>query len=155
MNKFLVVDNVLTEEELIATKLFFENLKDGNTKWINKDEPTYFPLEKILNLVGQTFDLSAMVGCECWSHVNTGAGWHVDKDESTWTERRELKHPICSIVYYPHIKNMQGGKFITKTHLALPVPNRLLAFSPGLYHSVEKFMGERMSCAINPWSYKL
>lgn len=155
MSKFLVVDNVLSANELESTKEFFQDLDSGKTVWIDKIQQVNFPLQKILDLVGESFDLSTMVGCECWSHVNTGTTWHVDKDEKLWTEQREIKYPLCSIVYYPHIRNMQGGKFMTKTHLALPITNRLVAFSPGLYHSVEKFMGERMACAINPWSYKL
>lgn len=155
MSTFLVVDNVLEPEELLKTKEFFKDLDYGSTKWINKEDNVGFPLDKILNVVSKTFDLSAMVGCECWSHVNTRTPWHVDKDETAWENSKELKHPLCSIVYYTHIKDLRGGRFVTKSHLAIPKENRLVAFSPGLSHAVEVFKGERMACAINPWAYQV
>lgn len=154
MTTFLVVDNVLAPDEVKATVEFFENLKNGNARWVDTNSSVAFPLEKIINLVSKTFDLSNAIGYECWSHVNTRASWHVDKDEEAWTSERKLKHPLCSIVYYPYIRNMSGGRFVTKSHLVVPRENRLVAFSPGLQHAVEVFKGERMSCAINPWDYK-
>lgn len=154
MTMFLVVDNVLTSDEVQATIDFFKDLKNGNASWVDKDSTVAFPLDKIISLVSKTFDLSTATGYECWSHVNTRAGWHVDKDEEAWTSERKLKHPLCSIVYYPFIRNMSGGRFVTKSHLVVPRENRLVAFSPGLQHAVEVFKGERMSCAINPWDYK-
>jgi len=155
MTTFLVVDDVLSPEEMESTRNFFLGLSNGNSSWIDLGSEVSFPLEKIINIVSKTFDLSQAVGYECWSHVNTRASWHVDKDEEAWSDLKELKHPVCSIVYYPYIKNMSGGRFVTKSHLAVPRQNRLIAFSPGLQHAVEKFAGERMSCAINPWAYKL
>lgn len=155
MTAFLVIDNVLSPDEMESTRKFFLDLKDGNSKWIAKDSPVTFPLDKIVNLVAKTFDLSDAVGYECWSHVNTKTSWHVDKDEAAWEDSKTMKHPICSIVYYPYIKNMSGGRFVTKSHLVVPRQNRLVAFSPGLLHAVENFKGERMSCAINPWNYSL
>lgn len=155
MTAFLVIDDVLSQDEMESTRNFFLGLKDGNSSWIDKDSAVEFPLEKIVSLVSKTFDLSQAVGYECWSHVNTRPSWHVDKDEAVWNDSKQLKHPVCSIVYYPYVKNMSGGRFLTKSHLVVPRQNRLIAFSPGLQHAVEKFAGERMSCAINPWAYKL
>lgn len=155
MSVFLVVDDVLTADEMQKTKEFFKDLDYGSTQWIDGNSTELFPLEKILSIVSKTFDLSAMQGCECWSHVNTRTSWHVDKDETAWNTSKELKYPLCSIVYYTHVQDLRGGRFVTKSHVALPKENRLIAFSPGLQHGVEVFKGERMSCAINPWAYKV
>lgn len=155
MSAFLVVDNVLTADEMEQTRNFFKDLDYGSTCWIERDSSVNFPLQKILDIVAPVFDLSSMQGCECWSHVNTRTSWHVDKDETAWNTSKELKYPLCSIVYYPHVQDLRGGRFVTKSHVALPKENRLIAFSPGLHHGVEVFKGERMSCAINPWAYKV
>ena len=154
MTTFLVVDNVLSADEMLATYDYFKDLRDGNSTWVDKDSHVLFPLEKIISIVSKTFDLSNALGYECWSHLNTRASWHVDKDETAWITERKLMHPLCSIVYYPLIKNMTGGRFVTKSHLVVPRENRLIAFSPALQHAAEIFKGERMSCAINPWTYK-
>ena len=105
----------------------------------------------LLLSVSKFFDLSSMVGFEYWVNYNAGAGWHYDTDESN----SEGNFPICSIVYYPKVDLISGGHFITEQVSIKPKQNSLLCFSPGIYHCVEKFEGQRVSLAINPWSYKV
>lgn len=105
----------------------------------------------LLLSVSKFFDLSSMIGFEYWVNYNAGAGWHYDTDESN----TEGKFPICSIVYYPKVDLISGGHFITEQVSIKPKQNSLLCFSPGIHHCVEKFEGQRVSLAINPWSYKV
>ena len=37
----------------------------------------------------------------------------------------------------------------------MPKENRLVIFSPGLYHGVEQFKGVRTSINVNPWNTRL
>lgn len=113
------------------------------------------PLSNILRRVSKHIDLSGMVGCEYWSHLNTKPGWHKDTDETKLYRDNIEAFPICSIVYYPHVQNVKGGRLMFETLSIQPVTNRLVAFAPGLLHCVENFTGERLSVAVNPWSYKL
>lgn len=150
----LVIDNLLTAEEIVQTKNYFTDLVDGKYRWIDKGTSVPFPLDKILQSVSNVFDLSDMAGCECWAHVNTNSPRHIDVDDELWDRTGEISYPICSIVYYPLIKDLKDGNFIAKTFQVTPQNNRLIAFSKGLSHSVSDFTGERIACAINPWSYK-
>jgi hypothetical protein len=113
------------------------------------------PLSNILRVVNKHVDLGGMVGCEYWSHLNTKSGWHKDTDEVKLYRDSVESFPMCSIVYYPHIQNVKGGKLIFETLSIQPVTNRLVIFAPDLRHCVEDFSGERVSVAINPWDYKL
>ena len=153
-NKLLVSDHILDENEMAQTLDFFKDLTDGKYVWINKDEDVAFPLEKIISFAATVFDLSSMVGCECWSHVNTKSKRHVDVDDELWEKTGEVRYPLCSIVYYPYVKDLLGGEFVTKSFQVKPITNRLIVFSQGITHEVENFTGERTACAINPWSYK-
>ena len=107
--------------------------------------------EKIINKVGNFFDLSDMVGYEMWcNHSNPDT--HYDKDEELFSQTGELSFPLCSIVYYAYIgDNMQGGHFATEELVLAPKTNRLLCFSKGIEHGVHPFKGDRVAVAINPW----
>jgi len=153
-NKLLVSDNILDDDEIVQTLDFFKNLTDGKYVWVDKDQPVPFPIEKIISVASTVFDLSSMVGCECWSHVNTRSKRHVDIDDELWEKTGEVKYPLCSIVYYPLVKDLVGGEFITKSFQVKPVTNRMIVFSKSVTHEVADFVGERVACAINPWSYK-
>ena len=45
--------------------------------------------------------------------------------------------------------NLKNGVEIT------PQENRLIVFSPGLYHGVQQFTGVRTSINVNPWNTQL
>ena len=112
------------------------------------------PIGEIIKFASYFFDLSSMVGFEYWAHLNKKPDWHYDKDESL-NLKQIVKLPLCSIVYYPYIQNLKGGKFLTETIAVTPVENRLILFSSDTYHGVEDFTGERLCVAINPWHYKV
>jgi hypothetical protein len=155
----IIKDNVLSEDARQFAIQCFENVESGKMHWIdgNTEQLLSFRsiLSSILEIAGKHFDLSTMVGCEYWAHYTTRPDWHYDKDERLFDETGEIKTPICSIVYYPKIENLIAGRLLTRTEKIMPKQNRLIMFSPGIEHSVEPFYGNRLSVAINPWSYKL
>lgn len=153
----VIIDDVLSDDELELSKNQF--IMNEKTDWVDMNLNTIMKLNsafgKIMRKVNNHFDLSSMVGCEIWSHHTTRPDWHFDKDENSNEKTGELIFPICSIVFYPFIKNLVGGRLLTGTEQILPKTNRLIAFSPGIYHTVEPFQGERLSIAINPWDHVL
>jgi hypothetical protein len=152
-----VFNDVLTLEEnkqvhdfvLVSPQSFWI---DGNIDTATSDN---FALSKILKLVSTVTDLSKMVGCECWLHVNTRPGHHIDRDEVLFKSTGEVDTPLCSIVYYVSIKDLQDGKFCSDIGNIEPKTNMLLTFPRNLQHYVESFEGERIILAINPWDHRI
>lgn len=156
-NTLIVINDVLTESEnKIMLSYFQKNLFsqfiDGNIDTLKENG---LPLKKILKKVNTYFDLSKMVGLECWCHNNTHPGWHIDFDDVHMFKTKELKTPICSIVYYAKIENLIGGNLVTDTDSYIPKTNDVVTFAPGVKHNVENFTGERIIIALNPWDYKI
>lgn len=152
--KLTVKDNLLSEAN--RTEIY-NRCNNHNTskdpQWIDKqDLPEYF--KEIVEFVGKEFDLSETAGFELWTHYNTKPDWHYDKDEFIYNETSQLSFPICSIVYYPLVNNIKGGKLFTENIAIIPKTNRLVTFSPGVYHTVEEYTGERFSVLLNPWKYR-
>lgn len=150
----VIVDDVLNQEQKLEMQSYCQfstpfNWKDFTLETTHQLSHT--AVGKILLTVSNFFDLSEMVGFEYWVNHNTDKGWHYDTDESD----NEGRYPICSIVYYPQVNIVSGGNFVTETESVKPKENRLLCFSPGIYHCVESFEGQRISIAINPWKYKV
>lgn len=152
-----LIHDVLTEEENRQIINFFYRYPDS--VWIDidieKTEFGHFALKKILSIANRHFDLSKTIGCECWSHFNSGPPWHLDQDDERFCRTGEIITPLCSIVYYASIKNLQGGNFKTRTESITPVHNSLLVFGPGIEHTIDEFNGERVSISINPWDHKI
>lgn len=150
----IVIDDFLSE--IHKNNIVDIFLTDGNMKWTdvtyNNIIDEYVSI--ILSEANKYYDLTNMVGYESWSNYGNPIFWHYDKDEYLWNTEETLKTPICSIVYYGIINNLNGGRFTTETEIITPKDNRLLIFSPGIFHSAEDYSGERLSIAINPWDYK-
>jgi hypothetical protein len=108
----------------------------------------------ILDKASNYFDLSEMNYYETWTHENSRPNtWHHDKDELLYKEEEKLKFPLCSTVFYANVsEDIKGGKLLFENGVTVePKFNRLVIFSPGLYHGVEVFRGKRTSININPW----
>ena len=152
--KLTIKDDLLCE----STRLEIYNRYNNNhmsqgPKWIDiKDLPEHF--KGIVEFVGKEFDLSEAVGFELWTQYNTRPDWHYDKDEFIYNTANKMSYPICSIVYYSLIDDLQGGKLFTETIAIIPKTNRLVTFSPGVYHTVEEYTGQRFSVLLNPWKYR-
>jgi hypothetical protein len=142
-----ILDDVLSEEDRQACIEYWKTHQLTLLHWHTTAE---YWQSILIQKAREVFDLKTMVGFECWSHKTTKPQWHVDQDEGL----KEVVTPLCSLVYYPIIENLIGGKFLTETETIVPRTNRLLIFSPGIYHGVENFVGTRHSVAINIWHYK-
>lgn len=155
-----VIDDVLSDIEREVVRDYFLSLNASSKFYwadgsFEKIVSYGSPLSKLLLAANKYVDLSLMVGCEYWSHLNTKAGWHKDTDETFLYRDKIEKFPICSCVYYPEVKVFLGGDLVFETMRIKPITNRLVVFSPNMLHSVESFMGERLAVAVNAWNYKL
>ncbi len=154
----IVLNDVLDEPIRAAVRRRFISHADARiTRWhatnFSALEFDLSPLAVLLKTAGKFFDLTTMVGYECWAHYGTRPGWHIDKDEQQYHSTGKLCMPLCSVVYYADI-DVSGGEFVTKTERVMPATNRMLAFAPGIEHTVEPYTGTRLSIAINPWAEK-
>lgn len=154
----IVVDNFLPVNKNNEIVDFFTNHNASNAQWFEGTLSDYVNstsfISDCLKEASKYYNLSGMIGCEMWCHNNTRPDWHYDKDEKLWQDNQEIKTPLCSIVYYGNINKLIGGKFITEDITIIPKTNRLVIFSPNIYHSVEEYSGDRMAIAVNPWNYK-
>jgi hypothetical protein len=151
----IVMDNVLSDDARESVVGYFSQSDVVRTlQWADAGWDVDSPMAQIVAKVSKFFDLSKMVGCEYWAHYGTRPEWHVDKDEELMRRAGELAMPLCSIVYYADVQNLVGGQFMTKTEMVTPVTNRILAFSPGVFHGVADYSGTRLSVAVNPWAQK-
>jgi hypothetical protein len=153
--KLIVQDDALSDQDRQGIyDLFNNNKKSKQSAWIDKQDLPEC-LKPLKELAEKEFDISSAVGFELWTHFNTKPEWHYDKDEHLYNTTGELNTPLCSIAYYPYIDNVIGGNFITKDIAVKPMTNRVVVFSPGLYHNVEPYIGTRFSLLLNPWQYRL
>jgi len=154
----IIIDDVLDEAHRQAVVGFFSQSDEARAiKWerggVDSLRGNTSPMALLLIRASQFFDLSDMVGSEYWAHYGTRPDWHVDKDEKLFAMSGNIECPICSIVYYADI-DVIGGNFVTETISVQPVTNRMIVFSPGMVHGVEKYTGTRLSVAVNPWVKK-
>jgi hypothetical protein len=152
----IVLDNVLSEEDMVKMHVFFaDNPNNRNMQWADGDieaiKEAHSPLTQLVQVAGKYFDINDMCGIEFWSHYGTKPNWHKDRDEKLAATTGVDKYPLCSIVYYAHIENLIGGRFMTESEIIVPRNNRMLIFSPGILHTVEDYQGTRLSVSVNPW----
>jgi hypothetical protein len=151
----IILDDVFNEKTQKDIKNYCLNYyRFGEICTSEKKDLNIF-LYKVLKIAEKYFDLQTMKTCEHWVHNNnTTPSWHFDKDEELYikSQKKQYRFPLCSIVYYAEIENLIGGKFITEFEQITPKNNRLILFSPGIYHSVEPSTGTRISLSMNPWS---
>lgn len=155
-NKTIILDNFL--EEPLALEVL-HNLGDSNISetWFDKEQDhTYSKFcEVLLEESKNYYDLSNYIGYEFWTQNNTKpADWHVDKDEQTYIKTQNFVLPICTIVYYLKVNNLLGGNLDLVDCSVVPKTNRVVIFSPGMWHKVDDFSGERISILVNPWNCK-
>ena len=111
--------------------------------------------ESLLEVAADYFNLEATIGYENWAHNRpyNYPSLHVDKDERLYEEQEILRMPICSIIYYVHVKDLKGGDLVSPDSWRVtPKPNRVVMFGPNVPHMVEDFTGQRISIMVNPWA---
>ncbi len=110
--------------------------------------------EALIDVAADYFNLESTIGYENWAHNRpyNYPSLHVDRDEKLFEEQGIQIEPLCSIIYYPFIKDLKGGKLISpKNWQVTPKQNRVVMFGPGVPHIVEDFTGGRISFMVNPW----
>jgi hypothetical protein len=132
----------------------------------------------LIKLAGEYYDLSSCGGYEFWIHRHTKPStWHIDNDERRREDDNIMAFPLCSIVYYLQVENLINGELCISHNdevqlngtnflyeevrnnrldnkindIIIPKTNRMVIFSPGKFHTVNPFIGKRISMIINPW----
>mgnify|MGYP003650394606 FL=1 len=147
---FKVVDNFLTDTQLKLLKLKIPNKSTSET-WNSKIKKHFSPF---ITEAKKNYNLSKFLGFETWSHHNTKPAPHHDRDEFLYKTTGKLKFPLCSVIFYIEVTNLKGGKLFINDDAVIPKTNRLIIFGPGVWHSVEPFLGIRKVLLINPWAEK-
>ena len=144
---FVIIDDAFDDN--IRTALL--NLDYRANMWYSLKQDD--PVNTILMLCNKYINIESIIGYEMWCNSDNGYAppMHYDKDEKLFHEHKELSFPLCSIVYYPLVENLIGGKFYTNDISFIPKTNRLLIFSPGILHGVKSYQGFRKAVSINPW----
>ena len=153
----IILDNVLEESSVDKINDALNN-STAKVTWYDLDEDHIFEnfCTSLIHITNQFIDISSCVGYEFWTRLNTNVGtWHRDKDEELYERDKTLSFPLCTILYYPYIKNLKGGQLLLEDDIIMPRTNRMIIFASGMSHNVENFTGERTSMIINPWSKKL
>lgn len=150
----IVLDDVLPTLSPELTDLVSKGLDDIYWYDINQEHEYKEFCTTILHIAGQYFDLTDAIGYEFWDK-REDVGWHYDKDEDLLQKEDKLTFPICSTVYYLKVDKVIGGQLAIEGDLIRPKTNRLVMFSPGKYHKVNRYKGKRVSLLINPWSHPL
>ncbi len=153
----IVLDDVL-EQDSVNSILEFIDDSTKITSWYNlKDGHVHAELcLSLLDITNRYYNISSCVGYEFWTRLNTCVeGWHYDKDERLSEDKKILSFPLCSIIYYPYVRDLKGGQLYMEHDIITPKSNRMVIFAPGVYHNVEDFTGERIAMVINPWDRKL
>lgn len=127
----------------------YERPEDGDEKFYHLGTNPYH--EKVIDIAREYFDLSEAIGYEMWCNLSQ-LHMHQDKDERK-IEKGILSLPLCSIVYYPLVNIVSGGKFITDCLNYTPKQNSLIIFTSSIFHMSSFYNGKRMAIAINPFTY--
>ena len=148
----IILDDILPSHKyLIPDKL-------ESINWFDLDqEHTYKKFcSSLLNIAGKYYNLSTAVGYELWTHNRNKLARHQDKDENLMIKTGELSFPLCSLVYYLEVSNLEGGELILDSGLVIkPRTNRLVIFPPAIFHRVNPYKGKRVSILLNPWNHQL
>ena len=126
-----------------------------NEKWYSLHEEHPFDnfCNSMIHIASQFVNLEECIGYEFWTQKNTRPSkWHYDKDEQLKGNENVVSFPLCSMVYYLIVENLDGGQLQVEDDIITPKTNRLVIFSPGKYHYVQPYTGTRISMLVNPWN---
>jgi len=159
-NKVIIIENTFSKNKLFNFQESIKKLNNSNKDecWydLNQEHEYSIICNDLLNECSKYYNLSSCIGYEFWTQNNRRpCSWHYDKDEIHYELVKEYKFPICSIVYYPIVNNLIGGKLHIEHQIITPYENMMVIFPPGSYHYVEKFEGNRCSVLVNPWDYNI
>ena len=167
MSSTVILDDVIQKNSFkILQSDFFSRIGDNpieenlvvDQKWYSYGEDHLFKdiCTPFLQLANSYFDLSSCTGYEFWIQNNRRPSRrHIDKDQQLLKEKGIYSFPLCSLIYYPLVENLEGGQLQVEDDIITPKTNRLVILSPGIRHYVREFTGNRISLLINPWDKTL
>ena len=157
MRKFVIVDDVFTLDVLIKLQYDLDK-KSLPLSFYKRDDENKFKIyvDNLIKIAKDFYDIEHYIGYELWSHndTKTNLGFHYDKDELLAKKENKYSFPILSVVFYPKIVNLHGGRlYLGKDLIINPIQNRLVLFSEGVYHGTSNYNkdGTRISFLINLW----
>ena len=152
----VILDDILSEGGRQKVLEKYSNRRNSISEtWVD-NESADKQCKKLLKIANRFINIKDAAGFELWTHYNTKPGFHFDKDETLFNKTGELKFPLCTILYYPYIdNNLIGGEFVADGIQVKPITNRMIIFSPGVWHGVNEYKNERFSLIINPWLTKI
>lgn len=148
----IIEDNFFSPEEFNELRETYATQSSMTSIWLPAEQLDGV-LKKLLTFAKTKFRIGSLGGVEVWTHNNTKPGVHVDKDEGLFNCSGQERFPLCSIVVYLTVNNVNGGVFECPGVSVAPIANRVLFFSPGLVHNVTDYTGDRCCLAVNPWDY--
>ena len=158
----IILDDVVDLNSSLQNDIIdvFNERKQNNfpVTWYSLDEKHVFRdlCLRLMVKVHSYVDLDSCIGYEFWTQNNTKpGGWHQDKDEEKHYITGELSFPLCSLIYYPIVENLEGGQLQVEDDIITPKANRLIVMGSGMWHDVKEFTGSRISFLINPWDKTL
>ena len=151
---------IILDDVLDLNTSFQNDIIDINfgVTWYSLDDNHLFKdfCLQMINKVNDYINLTSCIGYECWTQNNTRPSTqHQDKDEELFERTGKLSFPLCSIIYYPIVKNLKGGQLHLEDDIITPKTDRLVIFPPGKFHTVKPFKGKRVSLLVNPWNRSL
>ena len=132
--------------------------KNFPEKWYSLDEDHIFKdlCIQMITKANYYVNLTSCIGYEFWPQNNTSPSIrHQDKDELLKERTGEYSFPLCSLIYYPIVENLEGGQLHVDDAIITPKTNRLVMISSGMWHYVKEFTGTRISFLINTWDKTL
>jgi hypothetical protein len=166
MNRIIVLDNVFDDDTVEE----FKNIeRSDQIVWHPIEEES--PFLKMLEVIKEFVDLSECAGYEAWCNKNRIPTDHQDINEQL-RMHGILDFPLIGCVYYPFIGNISGAEFHCEDVTIAPRTNRMLLFTPSLWHRVKPDNkapntkssdgryyeladeGSRVAWSLNPWPYK-
>jgi hypothetical protein len=150
----IILENILTESVRHDMHMAYTGRNYHGFKYL---DDMHVGERQLIDVAATLFNLNGMVGSEIWSNVNSVVPhWHIDKDERHYEATGEFKFPLCTIVYYPYVKDLKGGRlklYETEDLIITPKQNMVVVFPSNIPHIVEPFEGERLSVISCPYTY--
>ena len=120
----IILDNVINNIDSVKVEIL-DILKDQNINedWCTFDKNHKFQdfCCKFIDIASNFYDMSSCVGYEFWTQNNSRPSeWHYDKDEDFLKEKGVLHFPLCSMVYYPVVEDLQGGQLHLECDIITP-----------------------------------
>tara|TARA_B100001996_G_scaffold196885_1_gene150826 strand:- start:1010 stop:1522 length:513 start_codon:yes stop_codon:yes gene_type:complete len=155
-----LLDDVVLDKDVLELRLDRDEQLYFPEKWYDVDTEHRYQKAclSLVETVSNYCDMSKFSGYEFWIHHNTRPQeWHIDKDERALKETGVISCPLCSIVYYPLVEDVTGGRLCLLDEdlgtdvVIVPKQNRLVVLPSGQRHYVEPFEGRRVAFIVNPW----